>query len=256
MAFLPSTTSINKTEFFKIYNQSTLSKTWIIGSANKYINVIVFVHDTSEDAHIETTDFVLEERANMWVITLSDASFPSGGTGHVHIFELGDRPLQPLVDSKPWNTASIYGTLDILSGLPYNKIKLTFDTNEQLMLYKRNSILGEEYEEYTATPFSAVTGTLLFNSFHSVFVGTGLSLSEGKIHTLVTIEGAIDSTFETITRDTMFVGLSKTINQTSTIDRYNTIPFTIGTSVKRISEDVYVQKEVKKLSIPLFLVYN
>lgn len=253
MAFLPTTKTTK--EFFTIFNQTIPSNNWVIRAADKYVNVVVFV-DT-ETTHQELVEFTVEEKANMWVINLSEITFPNGATGHVHIFELGDKELeQPLTDV-PWQTITSFGTLDVLSNLPYNVIKLIFDSTEELIFYKRNSAFGEAYEEYTASPFNIITGAIIFNSVHYDFVSTSLSLSEGKIHKLSSIQGSMDDiVFEDTTNDILFLGLTKTINETSMIDKHNIIPFHIGISLKRISDDVLIQSEIKQLSIPLYFVYN
>lgn len=253
MAFLP--TIKNTKEFFTIFNQTIPSNQWVIRSADKFVNVVVFV-DT-DTTHQELVDFVLEEKANMWIITLSDVAFPNGATGHVHVFEVGDRELQPLTTNVPWHTITSFGTLDLLSSLPYNVIKLIFDSSEELIFYKRNSTFGEAYEEYTASPFNIITGAMIFNSIHYDFVSTSLTLSEGRIHKLTTIQGSMDNlTFEDTTNDTLFFGLTKTINETSMIDKHHIIPFNIETPIKRISDDVLIQSNIKQLSIPLYFVYN
>ncbi len=253
MAFLPNIKTTK--EFFSIVNQTVPSSRWIIGVANKYINVVVFV-DT-EDSHEEITEFSLEEKANMWVIVLSNITFPEGATGHVHVFELGERELQPLITNAPWQIVTSYGTLDILSSLPHEVIKLEFDSSEELILYKRNSSFSEEYEEYTASPYNSITSVILFNGIYYDFVCTSLSLSEGKIHKLTKISVSTDNiTFEETTNDTLFFGLTKTISSVDMIDKHNIIKFIHGTSIKRISDDVLVQSDIAQLTIPLYLVYN
>lgn len=251
MAFLPKTTDTNPNEF-EIHTQSIPSNAWCIGSSTNKINVIVFI--LLEGVLVETSNFVLLETSKMWIIQFDLVSFPRGTTGYVHIFTTGHRKFAE--SSQPvWNIASNIGIVDLLTTIPFNAIKLTFNTNDVMMFYKRNSALHEEYEEFSSTPFSITTGALFFTESHSVAVGSCSTLSESSEHTVIKIEGAntLIGPFEETTTDILFCGLSRDADH---VDRTQVIRLNTGTTVKRNGDDFYVKAPKQTLSIPLILLYN